>query len=62
MGTWVLLHDDRKGHFPGKFEALWMGPYVVKEVFTNGLLQLETLQGDAFPNRVNGVRCKIYRV
>ena len=62
VGTWVLLHDDRKGHFPGKFEALWMGPYVVKEVFTNGSLQLETLQGDVFPNRVNGVRCKIYRV
>lgn len=49
-GMWVLLHDDRNKDFPGNFDALWMGPYVVREVFSNGSFELETLEGNAFPN------------
>lgn len=58
---WVLLHDDRNKDFFGKFDALWIGPYVVKEVLSIGSLQLETLEGNEFSNRVKRVWCKIYR-
>lgn len=62
VGQWVLLRDDRHKDFPGKFDALWLGPYVVKELFANGSLLLETLAGDVFPTRTSGERCKEYKV
>ena len=61
-GMWVLVQDARKIEFPGKFDAVWMGPYVVKEVFPNNSLQLKTLDGLDFPTRTNGSRCKEYKV
>ena len=47
--------------FPGKFDALWLGPYVVQAVFPNNSLQLETLNGESFPDRTAGSWCKQYR-
>ena len=44
--------------FPAKIDALWLGPYVVQEVFPNNSLQLETLNGESFPWRTSGSRCK----
>jgi hypothetical protein len=38
-----------------------MGPYRVTEVFGNGSLQLEDLQGNWLETRVNGSRVKQYR-
>jgi hypothetical protein len=32
---WVMLQDARKLEFPAKFDALWTGPYIIKEVFPN---------------------------
>ena len=61
-GMLVMIQDARKLEFPGKFDALWMGPYVVKEVFPNNSLQLETLNGESFPWRTSGSRCKQFRV
>lgn len=53
MGQWVLLRNDRQKDFLGKFDVLWLGPYVMKEVFSNGSLLLETLALDFFlPERV----------
>ena len=48
-GMMVMMQDARKLDFPGKFDALWLGPYVVKAVFPNNSLELETLNGENFP-------------
>ena len=61
-GMMVMMLDVRKMDFPGKFDALWLGPYAVKAVFPNNSLQLETLNGESFPWRTSGNRCKQFRV
>ena len=60
-GMMVMIQDARKLEFPGKFHAVWLGPYVVREVFPNNSLQLETLNGESFSTRTSGSRCKEYR-
>jgi len=60
-GMLVLLQDARRLEFPGKFDALWLGPYMVREVFPNNSVQLETLNGEIFPTRTIGNRCKEYK-
>jgi hypothetical protein len=59
---WVMLQDTRKLEFPAKFDALWTGPYIIKEVFPNNSVQLKTLDGVDFPTHTNGSRCKEYKV
>ena len=61
-GMLVLLQAARKLDFPGKFDALWLGPYLMSKVFTNNSLQLETLNGERFPTRTSGSWCKEYRM
>ena len=57
----VMIQDARKLDFPGKFDAVWLDPYLVREAFPNNSLQLETLNGKSFPTRTAGSRCKEYR-
>ena len=57
-GGMVLLYDNRYEYFSGKLHTRWMGPYRVTEVFQNGSLQLEDLQGNWLDTRVNGSRVK----
>ena len=59
-GGMVLLYDNRYEDFPGKLHTRWMGPYRVTEVYQNGSLQLEDLQGNWLDTRVNGSRIKQY--
>lgn len=61
-GMLVLIQDARKIDFPSKFDAVWLGPYLVVEAFLNNSVQLETLNGQRFPTRTSGSRCKEYRV
>jgi hypothetical protein len=61
-GMLVLLQDARKLNFPGKFDAVWLGPFVIQEVFPNNSVQLMTLNGELFPTRTAGSRCKEYKV
>lgn len=61
-GMMVMLQDGRKLEFPGKFDAVWLGPYLIREVFPNNSVQLETLNGEVFPTRTAGSRCKQYRI
>lgn len=61
-GTLVMLQDARKLEFPGKFDALWLGPFWVTNVYDNNSVQLATLDGTYFPTRTNGGRCKLYNV
>jgi hypothetical protein len=56
----VLLYDNRYKEFPGKIHTRWMGPYWVCQIFPNGSLQLENLQGQWLDTRVNGSRIKRY--
>jgi hypothetical protein len=60
-GMLILLQDARRLNFPSKFDALWLGPYIVREVFANNSVQLETLNGELFPTRTAGSRCKEYK-
>ena len=62
VGTLVLLQDARELDFTCKFDALWLGPYLVSEVFANNSLQLEKLNGERFPTRTSVSRCKEYRM
>jgi hypothetical protein len=57
-----MVQDARRLEFPGKFDALWTGPYIIKEVFPNNSIQLKNLDGLEFPTRINGSRCKEYKV
>lgn len=38
----------------------WLGPYVVKEVIDEGVVQLVKLNGEPFPGKVNGSRLNPY--
>ena len=59
-GGMVLLYDNRYKEFPGKLHTRWMGPFKVTQIFPNGSLQLEDLQGNWLDTRVNGSRVKRY--
>lgn len=58
----VLLQDAKKMDFFSKFDALWLDPYHIWEVFDNNSLQLETLNGELFPIIKFENRWKEYRV
>ena len=60
-GGLVLLYDNCHKQFPGKFPTRWMGPYKITEVYPNGSLQLEDLQGVWLDTRINGSRVKAYK-
>ena len=57
----MLLYDNRHKEFPGKLHTRWMGPYKVTQIYSNGSLQLEDLQGVWLDTRVNGSRVKKYK-
>ena len=57
----VMIQDVKKLNFPIKFDAVWLGPYIVRETFPNNSLQLETHNGESVPTRTAGSRCKQYR-
>lgn len=46
---WVMVQDARKLEFSVKFDALWIGPYIIKEAFDNNSIQLKTLDRKDFP-------------
>ena len=52
-GTMVMLQDGKKLEFPGKFDAIWLGPYWIMDSYPNNTLQLATLDGTYFPTRTS---------
>ena len=60
-GMMVMIQDARKLEFLGKFDVVWLWPYLVPMAFPNNSLQLETLKGESFPTRTSGSRCKEYK-
>ena len=57
----VLLYNNRHKQFLGKLHTRWMGPYKVTNIYSNGSLQLEDLQGFWLDTKVNGSRVKKYK-
>ena len=53
----VLLYNSRLHLFPGKLRSRWTGPFVVKNVFPHGAIEIEDpKEGTTF--KVNGQRLK----
>ena len=57
-GQQVLVYDSRFHLFPGKFKSRWYGPCMVKKVFPNGAIQVQSQSQGTF--LVNGQRLKQY--
>nr|CAN70419.1 hypothetical protein VITISV_033742 [Vitis vinifera] len=53
----VLLYDTRLHIFLGKLKSRWIGPFIIHQVYVNGVVELLNSNGkDTF--RVNGYRLK----
>ncbi|XP_023740314.1 uncharacterized protein LOC111888360 [Lactuca sativa] len=57
-GQKMLLFNSRLKLFPGKLKTRWDGPFVVKQAFPHGAIEL--LSKDGTPFKVNGQRVKTY--
>eukprot|EP00253_Pinus_taeda_P028598 PITA_28598 len=60
-GDLVLMYDSKFTKFPGKFKMHWLGPYIIKHITDGAAVQLEKLNGQFIPRRVNGSKLKLYR-
>ncbi|XP_021723382.1 protein NYNRIN-like [Chenopodium quinoa] len=58
-GDKVLLYNSRMKLFPGKLLSRWSGPFVVKEVFPHGAVEVWDMDGKR-SFKVNGHRLKLY--
>ena len=63
VGDWVLKWDSvkqDKGN-NGKFDSLWIGPFVIDHVYENNTFKLHNLEGEeVFDGPVNGRFLKLY--
>nr|CAN79122.1 hypothetical protein VITISV_011712 [Vitis vinifera] len=56
-GQKVLLYDTRLHIFPGKLKSRWIGPFIIHQVYVNGVVELLNSNGkDTF--KVDGYRLK----
>ena len=63
VGYWVLKWDvvrrDKGKH--GKFDSLWIGPFVIAQVQNNNTFKLRDLEDEeVFDGPVNGQFLKLY--
>ena len=63
VGDWVLKWDtvrkDKGKH--GKFDSLWISPFVIAQVQQNNTFKLQNLEGEVvFDGPVNGRFLKFY--
>ena len=58
-GQRMLWHLRHKIPGPGKFKIRWAGPYLIKQVYDNGSVDVTTLQGDSL-GQVNMNKLKPY--
>ena len=57
----MLLCDSKLHLFPGKLKSRWIGPFIIYEVYTNGVVELLNAK-DNKVFKVNGHRLKAYAV
>ena len=56
---WDASRQDKGKH--GKFEALWIGPFKISEVFSNNTFKLQNMENEeVFGGLVNGHFLKKY--
>ncbi|CAJ2666538.1 unnamed protein product [Trifolium pratense] len=55
-GQQVLLFNSRLRLFPGKLKSRWSGPFVIKEVFPHGAVEIFTPGEEEKSFKVNGQR------
>ncbi|XP_073153085.1 uncharacterized protein [Henckelia pumila] len=53
VGQKVLLYHSRLRLFPGKLHSIWIGPFVITDVFPHGALEIKSLE-TAKTFKVNG--------
>lgn len=58
-GQKVLLFNSRLKFMPGKLKSRWIGPYVVVNVFPNGVVEIQSLETNK-SFTVNGHRLKSF--
>ena len=56
----VLLYDNECLQHLGKLCMHWLGPFIIKEVLQNGVVQLQTLQGQPLKGHIHGIHLKPY--
>ena len=65
VGDWVLKWDafkENKGNH-GKFDSLWVGPFIIAQIQQNNTFILHSLEGgDTLGSPVNGWFLKLYFV
>ncbi|XP_071740214.1 uncharacterized protein [Rutidosis leptorrhynchoides] len=57
-GDRVLLFNSRFRLFPKKLKSKWSGPFIVRKVYSHGVVDLINSKGEEF--KVNGHRIKHY--
>ena len=57
-GDQVLLFNSRLKLFPSKLKSKWSGPFLVKQVFSHGAIEVWSKETGAF--KVNVQRRKLY--
>ena len=65
VGDWVLKWDAVRQHKGkhGKFDSLWIGPFVIAQAHKNNTLRLQNLEGEeVFDGPMNGRFLKLYFV
>ena len=56
---WDVVGQDKGKH--GKFDSLWIGPFVIDQVYENNTFKLQDLEGEeVFDGPVNGWFLKLY--
>ena len=63
VGDWVLKWDtirqDKGKH--GKFDSLWIDPFVIAQVQQNNTFKLQNMEGEeVFDGPINGQFMKLY--
>jgi len=60
-GDLVLLYDqDKEPLGPGKFNSMWIGPYIVSKVLKKGAYELTDYEGNKLVEPRNGLYLKKY--
>ena len=57
----MLLYDSKLHLFPGKLKSIWIGPFLIHQVYPNGAVDLLN-SNDIKVFKVNGQRLKPYVV
>ena len=62
IGDTILLWDERRDKLGkhGKFDSLWMGPYIIYDMAGTNPFLLNTMEGEKLILLVNGQQLKLF--